>query len=139
MLLCSRQCNKQRISKRSRYSTVIGWGSIMVVVCARRAWNLLAYYQEVKARGLQIVAVWNHGMALALYVPDPEGNLIEIYWPTGREDYHPRISGRLTWKARRKRACEGLWQKVSRHMIQSSGEVCTCISSSHSATVSTLL
>ena len=40
--------------------------------------ELLAYYQEVRARGLQIIAVWNHGMALALYVPDPEGNLVEI-------------------------------------------------------------
>lgn len=57
--------------------------------------ELLAYYQEVKARGLNIVAIWNHGMALAFYVPDPEGNLVEIYWPTGREDYHPLHFGSL--------------------------------------------
>jgi len=62
--------------------------------------ELLASYQEVKARGLNIFALYNHGMALALYVPDPEGNLIEIYWPTGREDYHPPTSDRLTWRAR---------------------------------------
>lgn len=60
--------------------------------------ELLAYYREIKARGLQIVAVWNHGMALALYVPDPEGNLIEIYWPTGREDYQPPYFGPLDLK-----------------------------------------
>jgi catechol-2,3-dioxygenase len=57
--------------------------------------ELLAYYQEIKARGLKIAALWNHGMALALYVPDPEGNLIEIYWPTGREDYRPPYFGPL--------------------------------------------
>lgn len=57
--------------------------------------ELLAYYQEVKTRGLKIAAIWNHGMALAMYVPDPEGNLIEIYWPTGREDYAPPHFGPL--------------------------------------------
>jgi len=57
--------------------------------------ELLASYQEVKARGLKIFAVYNHGMALALYVLDPEDNLMEIYWPTGREDYHPPHFGSL--------------------------------------------
>jgi len=57
--------------------------------------ELLAYYQEIKARHLEILALYNHGMALAIYIHDPEGNLIEIYWPTGREDYHPPHFGSL--------------------------------------------
>ena len=72
--------------------------------------ELLAYYQEVKARGLKIVAVWNHGTALALYVPDPEGNLVEIYWPTGREDYHPPHFGPLDLEGQTE---EGLRQLVA--------------------------
>ncbi len=51
--------------------------------------ELLAFYHEAKVRGLPILYTWNHGFALALYFPDPEGNLIEVYWATGREDYQP--------------------------------------------------
>ncbi|GCE29777.1 hypothetical protein KDA_52610 [Dictyobacter alpinus] len=57
--------------------------------------DLLAYYQEIKARGLQIIAVWNHGATLGMYIPDPEGNVVEIYWNTGREDYQPPYFGPL--------------------------------------------
>ena len=72
--------------------------------------ELLAYYHEVKARGLKIFAVYNHGMALALYVLDPEDNLIEIYWPTGREDYHPPHFGSLDLEGQTE---EGLRQLVA--------------------------
>ena len=51
--------------------------------------DLLAFYEEVKARGLKILFTWNHGFALAIYFADPEGNVVEVYWPTGREDYQP--------------------------------------------------
>jgi len=51
--------------------------------------ELLACYEEVKARGLHIFFTWNHGFALAIYFADPEGNVVEVYWPTGREDYQP--------------------------------------------------
>ena len=51
--------------------------------------ELLEFYREAKARGLQILYTWNHGFALAIYFPDLEGNLIEVYWATGREDYQP--------------------------------------------------
>src|SRR5581483_2334786 len=50
---------------------------------------LLAAYEEVKARGLKIFFTWNHGFALAMYFADPEDNIVEVYWPTGREDYQP--------------------------------------------------
>ncbi len=51
--------------------------------------DLLAYYHKVKASGIKIDYVFNHGFALAMYFSDLEGNGIEIYWPTGREDYQP--------------------------------------------------
>jgi catechol-2,3-dioxygenase len=53
--------------------------------------DLLAYYQEVKARGLKMGPLYNHGFALSLFFQDPEGNLLEVYWPTGREDFAPPV------------------------------------------------
>jgi catechol 2,3-dioxygenase len=51
--------------------------------------ELLDYYRKVKASGRKIDYTFNHGFALAMYFSDPEGNGIEIYWPTGRQDYQP--------------------------------------------------
>lgn len=48
---------------------------------------LLALYHELKARGPKPSYVWNHRFALAIFVSYPKGTLIEVYWPTGREDY----------------------------------------------------
>ena len=39
-------------------------------------------YRGIVERGLPIKAVLNHGVSLAFYFNDPEGNMIEIYWPT---------------------------------------------------------
>ncbi|HTI15867.1 MAG TPA: VOC family protein [Dictyobacter sp.] len=49
--------------------------------------ELLAAYQAVKARGIALQHSFNHGVSLAIYFPDPEGNLIEVYWATDRHDY----------------------------------------------------
>ena len=78
--------------------------------------ELLAYYQEVKARGLKIVADWNHGIALALYVPDLEGNLVEIYWHTDREDYASPHFGALDLEGQTEK---GLRQLVAEMPAQS--------------------
>ena len=56
---------------------------------------LLTYYQEVKARGLKLGPSMNHGFALSYFFQDPEGNLIEIYWHTGREGFAPPQFGPL--------------------------------------------
>ena len=47
---------------------------------------LLAAYQGVCARNIS-VQTYTHGMSLAAYFRDPEDNLIELYWPTGRTDF----------------------------------------------------
>ncbi len=39
-------------------------------------------YRGVVERGVGIKMALNHGVSLAFYFDDPEGNMIEIYWPT---------------------------------------------------------
>lgn len=41
-------------------------------------------YAEAKAHGIPISFALNHGVTLSLYLRDPEGNAVEIYWPTGQ-------------------------------------------------------
>jgi catechol-2,3-dioxygenase len=45
--------------------------------------DLRAVYQRVLGRGVPIKAAFNHGVSLAFYFEDPEGHLLEVYWPTG--------------------------------------------------------
>jgi catechol-2,3-dioxygenase len=40
-------------------------------------------FRDVVARGVTVRMALNHGVSLAFYFEDPEGNLIEIYWATG--------------------------------------------------------
>jgi catechol-2,3-dioxygenase len=44
---------------------------------------LRTLYGEIVARGMPIKLAFNHGVSLAFYFDDPEGNMIEIYWATG--------------------------------------------------------
>lgn len=41
-------------------------------------------YRRVNERGLPIKHTFNHGVSIAFYFDDPAGNMIEVYWPTGR-------------------------------------------------------
>jgi catechol-2,3-dioxygenase len=45
---------------------------------------LKALYAEAKARGIRVDFALNHRVCLSLYLHDPEGNGVEIYWPTGQ-------------------------------------------------------
>ena len=40
-------------------------------------------YRDVVTRGVAVKMALNHGVSLAFYFDDPEGNMIEIYWATG--------------------------------------------------------
>jgi catechol-2,3-dioxygenase len=55
--------------------------------------ELLTFYSQIKERGLPIKFALNHGSSLAFYFDDPEGHMLEIYWPTNvriRQPYaHP--------------------------------------------------
>ncbi len=44
---------------------------------------LRTLYGEIIGRGLPIKLTFNHGVSLAFYFDDPDGNMIEIYWATG--------------------------------------------------------
>jgi catechol-2,3-dioxygenase len=46
-------------------------------------------YRRVGERGLPIKLAFNHGVSFAFYFDDPAGNMIEVYWPTGREWRQP--------------------------------------------------
>jgi catechol 2,3-dioxygenase len=45
---------------------------------------LKALYAAAKARGIPVDFALNHRVSLSLYLRDPEGNGLEIYWPTGQ-------------------------------------------------------
>jgi catechol 2,3-dioxygenase len=50
---------------------------------------LKRFYKKIVARGIPIKFQFHHGVSVAFYFPDPEGNLIEVNWPTGAEHRQP--------------------------------------------------
>jgi catechol-2,3-dioxygenase len=46
--------------------------------------ELRAFHARVVERNIPIKLVANHGVSFAFYFDDPDGNVIEVYWPTGR-------------------------------------------------------
>jgi catechol-2,3-dioxygenase len=51
--------------------------------------DLRALHRQITERGIPIKMTMNHGCSLAFYIDDPEGNMIEIYWPTGLHNRQP--------------------------------------------------
>jgi catechol-2,3-dioxygenase len=49
--------------------------------------DLLTVYRTLRQQGVGL-QTQNHGVSLALYFRDPEGNLVEVYWSTGRTDFY---------------------------------------------------
>jgi catechol-2,3-dioxygenase len=45
--------------------------------------DLRAFHQRVLDRGVPVQMALNHGVSLSFYFLDPEGHLVEVYWPTG--------------------------------------------------------
>jgi catechol-2,3-dioxygenase len=41
---------------------------------------------DAKARGIPVSSALNHRVSISVYFHDPEGNMIEVYWATGRKD-----------------------------------------------------
>ncbi len=44
---------------------------------------LKAFHREFLERGVPIRQVHSHGNAIGIYCADPDGNTVEVYWPTG--------------------------------------------------------
>jgi len=54
--------------------------------------ELRLFRARVVERKLPIKFEFNHGVSFAFYFDDPDGNTIEVYWPTGRLDLRqPRV------------------------------------------------
>lgn len=51
--------------------------------------DLRSFWQQIKQRDYPVDRVVNHGIAFGCYFRDPEGNRIEVYWPTGKEYPQP--------------------------------------------------
>jgi catechol-2,3-dioxygenase len=45
--------------------------------------DLRALHQRFLDRGVLVKMALDHGVSLSFYFDDPEGHLIEVYWPTG--------------------------------------------------------
>ena len=45
--------------------------------------DLRAFYQRALGQGVPIKMALNHGVSLSFYFVDPEGHMVEVYWPTG--------------------------------------------------------
>ena len=45
--------------------------------------DLRAFHQRVLGRGVPFRMALDHGVSLSFYFEDPEGHVIELYWPTG--------------------------------------------------------
>jgi catechol-2,3-dioxygenase len=42
------------------------------------------FYANMKAHSIPISFALNHRVTLSLYLRDPEGNAVEVFWPTGQ-------------------------------------------------------
>ena len=51
--------------------------------------ELKRLYRLVLERELPIKLTFDHGASLAFYFDDPDGNMIEVYWPTGKHVKQP--------------------------------------------------
>lgn len=50
--------------------------------CASLA-DVKAFYRLFRERNVPIIRSVSHGNAVGLYFEDPDGNQVEVYWPTG--------------------------------------------------------
>lgn len=50
---------------------------------------LKSVHAETKSKGITASFALNHGCSVSLYFHDPEGNLLEVLWPTGVKTPEP--------------------------------------------------
>ena len=47
---------------------------------------LKTFCADAKARGIPVSMALNHRVSISVYFHDPEGNMVEVFWATGRKD-----------------------------------------------------
>jgi|SRR5579871_745796 len=52
--------------------------------------ELRSFHARVLEKQIPIKFAFNHGVSFAFYFADPDGNMIEIYWPTGALESYPQ-------------------------------------------------
>ena len=52
---------------------------------------LKQFYKKIVERGIPVRFQFLHGVSFAFYFQDPEGNLIEVFWPTGLDYPQPHV------------------------------------------------
>ena len=53
--------------------------------------ELRSFHTRVVERNITIKFAANHHASLAFYFDDPDGNMIEVYWPTGHMSRQPQM------------------------------------------------
>ena len=53
--------------------------------------ELRSFHARVLAKQVPVKFAFNHGASFAFYFEDPDGNMIEIYWPTGAPYRQPHV------------------------------------------------
>ena len=63
--------------------------------------DLADAYQRVTAAGIQLDGASDHGVSEALYLSDPDGNGVELYWDRPVEQWPRTVDGSLAMFTRR--------------------------------------
>ena len=50
--------------------------------------DLTDFYNNLKAKNVPVKGVSDHGLSLGIYLQDPDGNGIEVYFETPRTEWH---------------------------------------------------
>ena len=58
-------------------------------------------YQRVAAAGIQLDGASDHGVSEALYLSDPDGSGVELYWDRPAEQWPRTVDGSLAMFTRR--------------------------------------
>ncbi|WP_343700626.1 VOC family protein [Chitinophaga sp.] len=58
--------------------------------------DLAAIYKRLSGAGIQFTGFADHGVSEALYLNDPDGNGLELYWDRPREQWPLDAEGKLT-------------------------------------------
>ncbi|MCH7407784.1 VOC family protein [Belliella sp. DSM 111904] len=57
--------------------------------------DLAIIYQRLKSKNYPLTGFSDHGVSLAIYLDDPDGNGIELYWDRPKEEWPKKSDGRL--------------------------------------------
>ena len=74
--------------------------------------DLKEMYQRIKDRNIPIEHVSDHGISLGIYIKDPDGNGIEVYYETPRSEWN-RQDHIFSGEGRQKGKFPGPWDEIT--------------------------